>query len=226
MIDKPAGLPTAGRDLDDPDCLQFFVMRAARRMVWAVHQLDADTSGVNVFVRKRSLVPVWQERLRFPNAAKSYLAIVHDPPLEDALRVAAPIGWIERGVAAAAPDGAAQAAWRGWGVSDDGKPAATRFEVIARAGGFGLLRCTLETGRTHQIRVHLRHLGASLVGEEWYRDEPCGLHPRQALHAWTIRFGDGVEPSELVAPIPADLVELAARLGLELPAQNSSRSPI
>lgn len=206
-LDKPPGLPTTGRALDDSDCLQFWVIQRARKMVWAVHQLDADTTGVIVFVRKKSLVPVWQQRLRFPNGRKRYLALVHGSPDWDRRRVDAPIGSMHR------------RGRRSWGVRKGGRPAATRFQVEARGPGHALLSCTLETGRTHQIRVHLEHEGFSLVGEEWYRHKPCTEHPRQALHAMTIGFRDGAEPQSLTAPLPSDLRALAARLGVPVPPE-------
>lgn len=200
MVDKPPRLPTSGRHLDDPDCLQFWLMQRARRMVWAVHQLDADTSGVNVFVWRKPLVPEWQKRLRWPNAQKTYLAIVQGVPTWDAYRESGAIGFVER-------DG-----WRGYAVVPDGKPAATRFRVLARGDGVAALACTLESGRTHQIRVHLQHLGCSLLGEEWYRATPCQRHPRQALHAAEVRVGT----ERFTAPVPDDLRQLAASLGLPL----------
>lgn len=170
-------------------------------MVWAVHQLDADTSGVNVFVWRKPLVPEWQKRLRWPNARKTYLAIVEGEPDWDTHREAGAIGFVEK------------SGWRGYAVTADGKTAATRFRVLARAPGVAALGCTLESGRTHQIRVHLQHLGHPLLGEEWYRDSPCLRHPRQALHAAEIRLDD----ERFVAPVPSDLHALASSLGLPLP---------
>jgi 23S rRNA-/tRNA-specific pseudouridylate synthase len=195
-------LPTAGRTLDDPDCLQFWLMLRCKRMIWAVHQLDADTTGVNVFVSKKSLVPKMQERLRFPNAAKSYLAVVHGNPTFDAVRIDEPLGFLKT------------SDFSGQAVVVGGKASATRVTVLARSETHALVRATLETGRTHQVRVHLAHVGHPLVGEEWYRRPPCDEHPRQALHAERIEFRDEESPSELVSPMPADLQALVE--GLEL----------
>jgi hypothetical protein len=64
--------------------------------------------------------------------------------------------------------------------------------------------------------VHLQHEGLTLVGENRYIDTPCREHHRQALHAWRLRFSDGQEPAGFDAPLPPDLCELAARLGLEV----------
>lgn len=208
VADKPPGLPATGRDRDDPHSLEFLLSRRVGRTVWAVHQLDADTSGVIVFVTRKSLVAAWAERLA-TQADKQYLAFCHGAPAFDATEVNAPI----------APTGSRLPPW--WRIArpdDDGARGATsRLRVVARAERHALLEVTLVTGRTHQARLHLAHLGHPLVGEKVYRTPPCSEHPRQALHAHAIRFRDGVEPSSFVAPLPADLRALAARLGLRVP---------
>ena len=75
-VDKPHDLPTSGRALDDPDCLQWRLMRRAGGMVWAVHQLDADTTGVNLFTTERALV----EPLKRAMVEKRYLAVMRGRP--------------------------------------------------------------------------------------------------------------------------------------------------
>ncbi|MEZ4323256.1 MAG: RNA pseudouridine synthase [Myxococcota bacterium] len=198
--DKPPDLPTSGRSLDDDDCLQFHLMRAHGAMVWAVHQLDADTSGLNVFVTAKCAVAPTAARMQRPEARKRYLAVVHGVPSWDATVVDAPIGYVDA---------------RSLGVAPEGKPARTELRVRTRGPAHSLLEAELKTGRTHQIRIHLQHLGLSLVGEEWYRETPCLAHPRQALHAWRL---DGLEPGPLEARFPPDLMGLAARLGCADPS--------
>ncbi|MFT4702684.1 MAG: 23S rRNA pseudouridine1911/1915/1917 synthase [Bradymonadia bacterium] len=201
VLNKPPGIPTAGRTLHDPRSLQFALMQVNhRKMIWAVHQLDAATSGVNVFLRKKSLVPIWQSRMRYPNAAKSYVAVIEGQLPEPHIRVDQPIGWIGWG------DN------KRWGIAKKGKQAATQLRELASTGTHSVIQCTLESGRTHQIRVHLQYLGLSLVGEPFYRDSPCQRHPRQALHAEQMRFADGLMPSELRAPLPSDLRHLCDEL--------------
>ncbi|MCB9506455.1 MAG: RNA pseudouridine synthase [Myxococcales bacterium] len=206
-MDKPAGVSTSGRSLDDPSCVQAALIAHFGRMAWAVHQLDRDTSGVNFFVTKRSLVPLWQERLRFPSAQKTYVALCHGSPAFEALRLEAPIGYVERG------------AFRGQAVTADGQRATTRVSVARRAadGAASAVLCTLETGRTHQIRVHLAHLGHPLFGEPWYAEPPCERHWRHALHAARVSLRESISPtgpSALRAPISSDLLELGRSLGL------------
>ncbi|MFN8600545.1 MAG: RNA pseudouridine synthase [Candidatus Binatia bacterium] len=208
VADKPPGLPATGRDRDDPDSLEHLLALRAGRTVWAVHQLDADTSGVIVFVTRKSLVAPWAERLS-ARADKQYLAICHGVPAFDTLEVNAPIG----------PTGGRTPPW--WRIAradDDGARGATsRLRVLDRGVEHSMIEVTLVTGRTHQARLHLAHVGHPLVGERVYRTPPCTEHPRHALHAHAIRFRDGEQPSAFVAPLPADLRALAARLGLRVP---------
>lgn len=209
VVDKPPGLPATGRDRDDPRSLEHQLARHVGRPVWAVHQLDADTSGLIVFVTRKSLVKPWSERLS-QHATKEYLAICHDVPRFDALDVTAAI----------APTGNRTPPW--WRIAGPrdrttARAATSRLEVLDRGARHALVRVTLVTGRTHQARLHLAHAGHPLVGEQVYRSPPSVEHPRQALHAHRIRFADGDTPAELVAPLPADLRALAARLGLRVP---------
>ena len=89
--------------------------------------------------------------------------------------------------------------------------------MLDRTATHALLQVTLVTGRSHQARLHLAHVGHPLVGEKVYRTPPSAEHPRHALHAHAIRFHDDGAPTELVAPLAPDLRDLAARLGLVVP---------
>lgn len=198
VVDKPGGIQTSGKSLDDSSCLQFWMMKRARRMVWAVHQLDADTSGVNIFVRKKSLVPEYQKRMTYPNAEKSYLALVHGSPEWRKKVVSAPIGKLSP---------------KQLGVCKNGKAASTEFRVLNKTNEHAWIRATLRSGRTHQIRIHLQHVGLKLIGEPWY-GEPCEMHWRHTLHATEIVFRDGVEPQRFLCDLPKDLVDLSKDLGL------------
>tara|TARA_B110000037_G_C16958459_1_gene439925 strand:+ start:255 stop:794 length:540 start_codon:yes stop_codon:yes gene_type:complete len=178
-------------------------------MVWSIHQLDADTSGLCLFSLSKELVTHIQGVWSDAETIKEYYAVVWGEPTWDYIEELSPIGMIDE---------------RSLGVSRSGKAAHTKFEVIQRNSGFSLIRARILTGRTHQIRIHLSHLGYPLVGEEWYRKEPCTLHRRQALHASRIEFPASVDvdPNLLYAPIPPDLVVLAKKLGLSFPDQRTS----
>jgi 23S rRNA pseudouridine1911/1915/1917 synthase len=196
VIDKPAGLPSTGATLEDPWCAQHMLMTRARRKVWAVHQLDALTSGVNVFVRRKALVAEVGEKMR-GTGAKRYLAICHGVPDFDRKVVDAPIGWMAKA--------------RRRGVTPDGDAARTDVEVLAIGDDASLICCTMRSGRNHQLRIHLAHLGHPLLGEGRYRDPACDRHWRHALHAWDLRLADG---QTFCAPLPTDLRALALGLGI------------
>lgn len=213
VVNKPPGLVTAGKYLRDPKCLQHLLIRRHHgQMVWAVHQLDADTSGVNVFVRRKPLVPEYQERMRAPNGRKQYIGFIHGRLPEPQCTVDAPIGWVGFGDT------------RRWGIASKGKPARSHFREVAVSedGAFSVIKVRIETGRTHQIRVHLEHLGRWLVGEPYYTEAPCELHERHALHAWRLRFADGAPPESFEAPLPDDLRALGMTLGLPLDGLTSA----
>ena len=199
VVNKPPGLPTAGRSLDDTDCLQWFAMQHYRRMVWCVHQLDADTSGALVLVRRKGLVPIWQERLQSPNAHKTYLAWMQGEIADERIEVRAPLGPLDK-------------TGRQLGVSETGKPAHTSVCRLAVSSGISLCAVTLHTGRTHQIRIHAQHIGHPLIGEEWYSSPPDTRHRRQALHAWQIQV-HAPPAMRFIAPVPADLQDFHRAAG-------------
>ena len=200
VVDKPWGMPTTGRGLDDPDCLQFGMIAHFGEMVWAVHQLDADTSGVNLFVRKKELVAEWKLRMLFPNGTKSYQAIVHGVAAFESLRIDSPVGVIS----GEAP--------QQLGVVADGKRAVSEVRVLERGRQSTRVQVDIETGRTHQIRIHLASIGHAVVGDDWYGDVHPPAHMRQALHAWRVSFADGIDPATLESPVPRDMLDLWSSL--------------
>ncbi|MBD5778857.1 RNA pseudouridine synthase [Pelagicoccus sp. NFK12] len=204
VLNKPYDWPTTGRSLDDDDCVQYHLIQHFGQMVWAVHQLDADTSGVCLFSLDKQLVTDLQAIWNTPGMSKQYCCIVKGEPNWERIDETSPIGKVDE---------------RSLGVTPDGKSAHTRFQVLDRNNGYALLQAKLFTGRTHQIRIHLSHLGYPLLGEEWYSNPPCTLHPRQALHATRIQFPDTapLEKKEFRAPIAQDLQNLLQRLKLAQP---------
>jgi len=198
-IHKPPGLPSTGMKMHDPYCLQHILLTDFREMLWAVHQLDMDTSGLILFVREKSAVQFWKRRMSHPDCHKVYWAICHGNPEFSKKRVEAPIGETSDHFQ--------------WGVTEQGKEAITEIEVMEQVEGFALVKVKIITGRTHQIRVHMRYLGFPLVGEQWYLEPPCTRFHRQALHAHAICFADEYKPSVLSTPLHKDLRLLAEALG-------------
>ena len=188
-VDKPAGLESTGRTPSDPGGVEHHLRSKLGRQVWLVHQLDRDTSGVLLFVTRKRLVAPTSELLR--SGEKRYLALV-----------ARPVPWDRHALSAALRYDRHR---RRWIVDPAGKAAQTRFERIGPAGSPSALWAFPRTGRTHQIRVHLEHLGLPLLGERKYAQPPCEGAPRHALHLDRVKLADG---RIFHSPLPPDLAPL------------------
>ena len=171
-----------------------------------VHRLDKNTSGLLVVAKTLAAQTSLVRQLQAHTVKREYLALVHGRVARDG-KVEAPIGRhpVQRTRMA---------------VVARGKPAVTHFEVLQRYTHATLLRCRLETGRTHQIRVHLQSLGHPLVGDPVYgknrksADAALAGFPRQALHAERLEFQHpaGGKTVAWQAPLPTDMHALVAAL--------------
>ena len=181
-----------------------------------VHRLDKDTSGLMLVAateaaRLRLIADLAARRI-----SRHYLAIVEGCLADDTV--------IDQ------PIGRDPALRTRQSIRADGKPALTRVYVLANWRAHTLIEAALETGRTHQIRVHLAHLGYPLVGDRRYGARvrvPHGADAtlsallremsRQALHAWRLAFIHPISGAELAfeAPQPADLAQLGAALAAD-----------
>jgi len=218
VLDKPAGLtvhPGAGRATGT---LAHLLLAHYPEMAGVggagrpgiVHRLDQGTSGVLVAARTPAAHTRLARAFAGRQVEKHYLALVYGEPSPREGLIDAPIGRhaVRR---------------KEMTVRSDGRPARTGYRTLATAAGIALVELDLFTGRTHQIRVHLKHLGHPLVGDPVYgearwkglpRPVQASLRdfPRPALHAWKLAFRHP-ETGELLrfeAPVPADLREVWA----------------
>jgi len=178
-----------------------------------VHRLDKDTSGVMVIARTIQAQTALVEQLSERQVHRQYLAIV--------------VGALVAGGTADAPIDRHPRDRLKMGVREDGKEAITHYRLRERFRAHTALECRLETGRTHQIRVHMAHLRHAIVGDQLYGGAlklPKGASDelvaalrgfkRQALHAETLEFNHPItgEPVRNTAPAPADMLQLMKAL--------------
>ena len=216
VIDKPAGVAVhGGSGISFGVIEQLRAARPTARFIELVHRLDRDTSGLLMIAKKRSALVRLHEEIREGRLAKRYVTCVAGDWNTKRRQVKAPL------VKFLLPDGERRVRVDTSG-SADAMPAHTIFDLVERfrgaAGAFALLDVDLKTGRTHQIRVHLAHLGFPIVGDEKYGDfainkalarsaGPLGAgFKRMFLHAarLTITHPRLATRIDLSAPLPVE----------------------
>ena len=171
-----------------------------------VHRLDKDTSGVMVAAKNDKAHLDLAEQIRTKAAHRRYWAVVHGNIKEEE-------GVIHGAIGRHPVDRKKMAI-----VSEHGKSATTKFKVLERFGDYTLVECTLLTGRTHQIRVHMTHIGHPLVGDPKYgvRKSPFAIQG-QALHSisLTLTHPQTGEVMEFTAPVPEDMEKILRALRMK-----------
>jgi 23S rRNA pseudouridine1911/1915/1917 synthase len=221
VVDKPAGVTTVRHadELADAgskarflpptlvDLLPQLVKGPAhgRFRIRAVHRLDRDTSGLVVFARNAEAESKLGKQFRAHDTERAYIALVRGTPVE---------GRIESTLVRDRGDGRR-------GSGPDGQGAVTHIRVLETWPGYGLVECRLETGRTHQVRIHLGEAGTPLCGERVY-DRPLHGKPlpddsgarRPMLHAASLALAHPTTGRRLswTAEPPADFAEVLARV--------------
>lgn len=169
-----------------------------------VHRIDKDTSGLLMVAKNDVAHEKLSEQLKDKKALREYVALVHGVIQHDKGTIDAPIGRDPQNR-------------KKYAVVDDGKPAVTHFEVIERFKNFTLLRLRLETGRTHQIRVHLNYIEHPMAGDPTYGSRKTLKGKGQFLHAETLGF-EHPKTGEVMtfsAPLPEIFTETLAELRLQ-----------
>lgn len=171
-----------------------------------VHRLDKETSGLLLLAKTESAFRELQRQFKERLVHKTYIALVHGEVKEKEGIIDAPVGRLP---------------WRRdrFGVLSGGRDAVTKYEIVANytlyANPYTLLRLMPQTGRTHQIRIHLKHIGHPIVGDEFYAGRKTARAdrkwcPRLFLHASSIKFIHPVTKvdAQFNSPLPPDLADI------------------
>ena len=166
-----------------------------------VHRIDKDTSGLLMVAKTNEAHEGLVQQLVDKTVTRKYTALVHGHIAHDKGTIDAPIGRDTR-------DRQKQA------VQDNGKHAVTHFTVLERMGDFTLVECRLETGRTHQIRVHMDYIGYPLAGDPKYGPKKTIDFGGQVLHAGVIGFVHPITKKyiQFEQELPSDFVALLEKL--------------
>ena len=218
VVDKPAplqihpGAPNGARTLWHGLCDLLSYEIANGGQVSIINRLDRETSGVVLVAKSAAWARLFGLAMQNRQIHKTYLALVHGSPAWDEITLDAPI--------ARAGDVIACDIYVKQIVHESGAPCRTAFRVLQRFdSGLTLIEARPETGRMHQIRVHLHHLGLPMVGDKLYgRDDRCYLEfidtgwtpalekrlllPRQALHSWKLELRSDEFSGAWEAPLP------------------------
>jgi len=213
VLDKPAGLvvhPAPGNW--QGTLLNGLLARDPKAVLLPragiVHRLDKDTSGLMVVARTRATMDALVQMIARREVSRQYQALAHHAWTSGPERdVEAPIGRDPRNrLRMAVVDATLQS----------GKPARTSFKLMHSVSHGCRVLCTLHTGRTHQIRVHMAFIGHPLLADALYGGGPAAGMQRQALHAWRLAFVHPVTGRQLefLAPLPADMRHALQTWGL------------
>ena len=213
-LNKPSGLASHGGSGIRHGAIESLRALRPNQSLELVHRLDRDTSGLLVIAKKRSALRQLQALLREDHGAgieKRYLTLLTGRMPDGVMHVQAPLHI-----------GLRSGGERHVQVHADGKPSSSHFKVLERRGGQSFCEVRIDTGRTHQIRVHAQHIGHPVAGDDKYGEaevnarlrEKAGLK-RLFLHAASLRFAldEGRSEYLLDAPLADDLREVLDRVG-------------
>ena len=201
VVNKPAGIPVHPSMDHYADSLSngiafYFNQIGLKKKIRPVNRLDKDTSGIVIFAKNEYIQECLVRQMKSKEFIKRYIAVVNGnlDNLEGTIN--APIARKEGSIIERC-------------VSETGDIAITHYKVLKRKTDFDIVECILETGRTHQIRVHFAYLGHSLLSDTLYGTS-SSLINRQALHAYEVEFTHPLSKKKVkyIATVPEDLNKL------------------
>lgn len=201
VVNKPAGIPVHPSMDHYTDSLSngiafYFNQIGLKKKIRPVNRLDKDTSGIVIFAKNEYIQECLVRQMKSKGFIKRYIAVVNGnlDNLEGTIN--APIARKEGSIIERC-------------VSETGDIAITHYKVLKRKTDFDIVECILETGRTHQIRVHFAYLGHSLLSDTLYGTS-SSLINRQALHAYKVEFTHPLSKKKVkyIATVPEDLNKL------------------
>ena len=205
-INKPAGIPVHPSILHFEDSLAngvkyYFDRIDLKKKIRAINRIDLNTSGLVLFAKNEYIQECLINQMKKTSFNKTYLAIVHGHIKEKRGIINAPIGRNENSIIERC-------------VLSEGQNAITHYEVLQEFDKYSLVKCILETGRTHQIRVHMAYIGNPLIGDTLYNPhEKLEIIKRQALHSYKMEFIHPISKKviSLEAELPEDMKKIISQ---------------
>ncbi len=201
ILNKPAGIAIHPSLLHYAHSLSngvkyYFDSIGLKKKIRPINRLDYNTSGIVLFAKCEYIQEILNRQMQYNLFKKEYLCVINGLLEEKSGILDFPIARKEGSIIERC-------------VSSDGKPSITRYSVIKefKNQNLSLVKCILETGRTHQIRVHFSHIGHPLIGDTLY-GLPSALISRQALHSYKVSFIHPITKKELtlISPLAEDII--------------------
>lgn len=201
VVNKPSNMPVHPSNLHYSDSLSngikyYFDSIGLNKKIRPINRLDKDTTGIVLFAKNEYIQECLVKQMKSKTFVKEYIAVLDGILSENEGTICAPIARKENSIIERE-------------ISENGDTAITHFEVLKTLNNISLVKFTLETGRTHQIRVHSKSIGHPIIGDTLY-GTPSPLISRQALHAYKVSFVHPISKKQIsiTTDLPKDILSL------------------